>query len=84
MQVVNYSEFRKNMKAILDKTTEDKDTVIISRSAGKDVVMISLAEYNSWVETLHLMNTEANRVRLSDSVRNIEAGHYVQHPLIEE
>lgn len=35
MQVVNYTEFRRSMKAKLDQVSDDGDTVIINRSENK-------------------------------------------------
>jgi antitoxin YefM len=84
MRVLNYTEFRKNMKTVLDKTVEDHETVIISRSNDKDVVLLSLKDYNSWMETLYLMRSEKNRTRLLESIENIEKGNFTQHDLIED
>ena len=55
MIVVNYSEFRKNLKTVLDKTIMDHETVIVSRSNNRNVVLISIQEYNSWMETRYLL-----------------------------
>ena len=51
MTVVNYSEFRKNLKENLDKACDNNEVVIVSRTQNKNVVGISLYEYNSWQET---------------------------------
>lgn len=84
MQVLNYSDFRKNLKTVLDKTVDDHETIIISRSQDKDVVLLSLKEYNSWLETMHLLRSERNRARLLESVNNIEKGIFEDHNLIED
>ncbi|MBC7553442.1 MAG: type II toxin-antitoxin system prevent-host-death family antitoxin [Taibaiella sp.] len=84
MQVLNYSDFRKNLKSVLDTTAENHDTVIISRSKDKDVVLLSLHEYNSWMETMYLLSTEKNRTRLLTAVENVEKGNFEQHSLIED
>ncbi|MBL0913112.1 MAG: type II toxin-antitoxin system Phd/YefM family antitoxin [Bacteroidia bacterium] len=72
MEVVNYSEFRKNLKEHLDKASDDAEVVVVSRSKDKNVVVISLDEYNSWMETLHLLKTEANRERLRESIKSLK------------
>ena len=59
MEVVNYTEFRRNLAKNLDMVSDDAETVIVSRSKGKNVVVMGLAEYNSIIETLHLMKSEA-------------------------
>jgi len=84
MEVLNYTDFRKNLKTVLDKTVDNHETVIISRSQDRDVVILSLHEYNSWMETMHLLRSDRNRQRLMESVRDIEQGKFEQHQLNEE
>lgn len=84
MEVLNYSDFRKNLKTVLDKTVDNHETVIIARSQNKDVVLLSLQEYNSWMETMYLLRSENNRKRLLESIENIESGKFEEHNLIEE
>ncbi|MVM32976.1 type II toxin-antitoxin system prevent-host-death family antitoxin [Spirosoma sp. HMF4905] len=84
MQVVNYTEFRRSMKAKLDQVSDDGDTVIINRSENKNVVLISLREYNSLKETLHLLSSEKNRNRLISAIERAERDDYETHNLIED
>ncbi len=84
MEVVNYTEFRKNLTKNLNKVNEDKEMVVVSRSKGKNVVVMSLEEYNSINETLHLINSNANRKRLDKAIEEMEKGKFLQKPLIEE
>lgn len=79
MQAITVSKFRSNMKQSLDQVEDSSDTIIIPRS-GRDregVVLISLSEYNSLMETLHLTSSPENRVRLLESIAEIEAGEVV-------
>jgi antitoxin YefM len=46
------------MKSVLDSTVENLETIIISRSNDKDVVLLSLKDYNSWMETMYFMRSE--------------------------
>lgn len=84
MQVVNYTEFRRSMKAKLDQVSDDGDTVIINRSENKNVVLISLREYNSLKETLHLLSSEKNRDRLMNAVERANRGEFERHNLLDE
>jgi len=83
MEVLNYSTLRSNLKAVLDSVVDDHETVIITR--GEDnAVIISLEEYNSWQETLHLLSTENNRKRLSEAIKRDKKGQFKKHKLISD
>jgi antitoxin YefM len=84
MQVLNYTDFRKNLKTVLDKTVDNHEVTIISRSEDRDVVILSLHEYNSWMETMYLLRSENNRKRLLGSIEQVEKGNYESHDLIED
>ena len=72
MQVVTYSEFRKHLKENLDNACDNKEPIIVSTSHNKNVVFISLDEYNSWQETSYLLSTDNNRQRLLDAIKETE------------
>jgi len=84
MKVVNYSEFRNNLAENLNTVNENREVVIVSRTQGKNVVVMDLDEYNSIQETLHLTSTRANRKRLGDSIAEMNKGKSVKHKLIEK
>ena len=46
MLAVNYSTIRENLKSYCDRVTDDKETVIVTRKGEKNVVIISLDEWN--------------------------------------
>src|SRR5258707_13721166 len=84
MQVVNYTEFRNKLAESLNIVNDDGDIVVVSRSKGKNVVVMSLEEYNSIQETLHLTSTKRNRKRLDEAVEEMKKGKSSKHRLIEK
>ena len=84
MRVLNYTEFRNNLAESLNTVNDDGDIVVVSRSKGKNVVVMSLEEYNSIQETLHLNSTAANRKRLEKAIKNMNEGKYIKKRLIEK
>ncbi len=83
MDVLNYTEFRKNLAETLNKVNDDAEIVIVSRSKGKNVVVMSLEEYNAIMETLHITSTAANRRRLDEAIHEMDAGNFLQQGLID-
>jgi len=73
MKTINYSEFRANLKHWFDKAVNDVSDIIIKRKNGKDLVIMSLDEYNSLKETTYLL-TGKNSDVLLNSIKELEAG----------
>ena len=84
MIVANYTEFRTGLKNYLDNVENNNETLIIKRGSGKGTVLISLDEYNSIMETLHLLSSKRNAKRLFESIEQMKTGNKVKHSLIEE
>ena len=84
MIAANYTEFRTGLKKYLDNVEFNNETLIIKRGSGKGTVLLSLDEYNSIMETLHLLSSKKNAKRLFESIDQIKTGKKVQHNLIEE
>ena len=82
METVNYTDFRANLKHWFDKVINDVSDIIIKRKNGKDLVLISLDEYNSLKETTYLL-TGKNRDILIQSIKELEAGNGLEKELIK-
>ncbi len=83
MQVVNFTEARNKLKAIMDEVSRDHEDVIVSRKNGENVVIISLEKYNSLTETDYLLRSPANREHLLKSLNELEEGKIVTRDLEE-
>lgn len=81
MEVVTYSDARKNFKAVMDRVVDDCDQTIITRQNGEPVVMVSLSEWNSIMETAHLLSSPKNAQRLRDSIAELDSGKAAAHEL---
>lgn len=84
MMAANFTEFRTDLKKFLDNVENNNEILIIKRGTGKGAVMMSLDEYNSIMETLHLLSSKANADRLYDSIKQMKNGKVVREKLIEE
>ena len=84
MIVANYTEFRIGLKSYLDKVENNNETLIIKRKAEKGAVIISIEEYNSIMETVHILSSKANADRLYESIKQMKKGKGMEKELIEE
>ena len=71
MIALNYSEFSTGLKKFLDEVEENNETLIIKQETGKGTVVMSMQEYNSIMETVHLLSSRKNADRLFESIRQM-------------
>ena len=84
MIAANFSEFRTKLKKYLDHVEDNNETLIVKRKTGKGTVMISLDEYNSIMETVHLLSSRSNADRLYESIKQMKQGETITENLIED
>ena len=84
MIAANYTEFRNHLKKYLDDVEENNETLILKRGRGKGTVIISMDEYNSIMETMHLLSSKKNADRLYESIDQIKKGEGLSKKLIED
>jgi antitoxin YefM len=72
MIAANFTEFRTSLNKFFDNVENNNEILIIKRGIGKGTVMMSLDEYNSIMETLHLLKSKANADRLYESIKQMK------------
>ena len=78
---VTYAKFQENPSKYMDEVADDP--VCIERGAGS-VVMLAQEEFDSLLETAHLLGNPTNASRLLLSIKAAEAEELQEHALIEE
>jgi len=84
MKAANFTEFRTKLKQYLDEVENNNETLIIKRGSGNGAVLISLDEFNSILETVHLLSTKNNADRLYESIQQMKSGKRLVKKLIED
>lgn len=82
MKVVNYTDLRLNLKKWLNTVVDDVEELIIKRKNHKDLVLISLDEYNALKETSYLLRGKNGEV-LRKSIKEAQKGQIKEEGIIE-
>lgn len=80
MLAVNYSTMRDNLKSYCDKACDESETIIVTRKNEKNVVLLSLEQFNALTKAAR--NAEY-LAKLDRSFDQLEADLGKQHELAE-
>lgn len=68
MAVLSYTDLKKNLSKHLNHVVESNKALVTTCEIGKKIVLISLNEYNSLLETMYLQSNWVNAKRLQEAV----------------
>ena len=84
MKIVTEQEASVDLARLADEVFATHAPVIIARSDGRSVVLLSLDDYESRNDTEYLLGTPANAARLMDAVAAFESKQgYQERELID-
>ena len=67
----------------MDKVVQNRVSMIVTRKNNENVVMISIDEYNSLIETNYLLSNQANVEHLRKSISQHKIGKIKEKALYE-
>ncbi|MBQ2348908.1 MAG: type II toxin-antitoxin system Phd/YefM family antitoxin [Clostridia bacterium] len=79
MLAVNYSTFRSQLKEYCDEATDNNETIIVTRKDEKNVVIISLEQYNQMMKAARSAEYLA---KLDRAIDQLSSGNGQKHELI--
>ena len=83
MRHVSYTELRAKLASYMDAVCDTRDALIVTRQNARSVVLLSADEYESLMETLHLLQSPRNAARLLSAIEDADAGKVTEHDLVE-
>jgi len=84
MEITTKSDFKNNIDQYINQVCNDAETLIINDEEGKNVVVISLDEYNALQSTEHELSSKANKQRLDDAIANYNNDNGFEKELVVE
>jgi antitoxin YefM len=81
--VTSYSDARANLASLMDRATEDREEVRITRQGRPDVMLVAAEEWEGWKETVYLLRSPANAQRLLAALERAYRGEGDQLTLDE-
>ena len=74
MKAISYTAARETLASTMQSVCDDREPIIITRKRDQAVVMISLDDYESMVETNYLRRSPVNAKRLDTAIEQLESG----------
>ena len=78
MDAVSYTQFRENLKTIIDQACDQHEPVIITRRHGGNAVILSHEDYRSMLETCYLLKSPKMAQRLHESLESFHSHQGVE------
>jgi len=84
MDTVSFSDLRQNLKSYFDRVYFDHDPLIVARKNNENLVILSVSDYNSLVETSYLLGSSANAEHLKLSIEQLRLGKTTPRELLAD
>jgi len=74
MEQISTHEIRTNLTIIFDRINHNHEVMFVKRNKTQSVVLLDADDYNSLMETLHLLQNPANAERLRKGIEQHRQG----------
>lgn len=80
---VTYTDFRQGLASYMDEVCDSHAPLTVTRQKGRSVVVMSEVEYESLLETVHLLKSPVNAQRLLRGIADLDAGKSTERDIEE-
>ena len=74
MDAIPYTRLRSSLAHQMDRVCEDHAPITVTKRRDKAVIIMSLEDYESLLETSYLLKSPRNARRLLESIKELEEG----------
>lgn len=78
MSIATYNEVNRNFGHFFNRVIDDADTLVVNRDGEESAVMMSVSEYNSLMETLHLLSSPETMADIRQADADLRAGKGIE------
>jgi antitoxin YefM len=75
---VSFTELRRRLAHFMSRAVDDRSPVLVTRQGHEPVVMMAQSDYDSIMETLHLLSSPANARRLQEAMAEADRGEGIE------
>jgi antitoxin YefM len=68
MEIISYTKARNELAEVMNRVCDNHVPIVINRQEQRPVVLMSLEDYNSIEETLYLLSSNQNAIKLSEAI----------------
>lgn len=80
---ISLKKFKQNAKIFLEQSRKNREPIFLENKSD-GFVLLQLDDYNSLMETLYLLQSDANAKRLQESIRQADHGQLIPFETINE
>lgn len=84
MDTIFFSKARAELAGLLDKVNDDAAPIEIVRRDKPSAVLMGKDEYDSLVETIHLLSSPTNAARLLKAKDDLAAARFTERSLVAD
>jgi len=83
MEIMSYTKLRNNLATAIESVNLNNTPILITRQNHEPAVLISLKDYESYIETEYLLASPINAKRLNNGIKAIKEGRTKKYDLIK-
>lgn len=78
MSTATYNEVNRNFEHFFNRVIDDADTLVVNREGAESAVLMSMNEFNSLMETLHLLSSPETMADIRQADADLRDGKGIE------